>query len=179
MISKILGSEKEYRDALAEAEELVATDPEPTSPKGERLKILALLIQTYEKEQFKFGPPDPIDAILHRMEEQGLRQRDLVPYVGSKSKVSEVLSRKRPLTLQMIRALHSALDIPAEVLLQEPRKRDAILFDPSMLKPALFPIKEMLRRGWISEEDKPDIAQFVQRFFPTTRTKGGAGAHPC
>src|SRR5690606_13810299 len=80
----------------------------------------ALLVEQYEKEHYPIDLPDPIDAILFRMEQTGLTRKDLMAYLGSSSKVSEVVTRKRPLSLQMIRKLHEGLGIPADILLQEP-----------------------------------------------------------
>jgi HTH-type transcriptional regulator/antitoxin HigA len=77
-------------------------------------------VKDYDAKYFKFGPIDPIDAILFRMDQQGLTRNDLIPYLGSRSKVSEVLNRKRPLSLRMIRALHAGLGIPLDILIQEP-----------------------------------------------------------
>ncbi len=145
---KIIKTEEEYKKSLAEVERLIVLDPEQGTPEGDRLELLAMLVENYEKVHFSFNLPSPIDAINFRMEVQGLKQKDLVPYIGSKSKVSEVLSGKRPLTIQMIRALHKGLDIPAEVLLQELHKPEATkLFEIDWAK---FPIKEMVKRGWIT-----------------------------
>ena len=105
---------------LAEVERLVALDPAPNTPEGDRLELLATLVENYEKEHFPIEKPTPIEAILVRMEEQGLKQKDLVPYIGSESRVSEILNGKRGLTLQMIRALSQGLGIPLEVLMNEP-----------------------------------------------------------
>jgi HTH-type transcriptional regulator/antitoxin HigA len=117
---KVLKTEAEYEAALAHLETLM--DAEPGSPEEEELEVFVLLIEDYEAEHYPMELPDPIEAIKFRMEQQGLIQKDMVPYLGSQSKVSEVLNRKRPLSLTMIRALHEGLGIPAEVLLQEPGK---------------------------------------------------------
>ena len=122
MKPKIIKTEAEYEEALAEVERLIALDPEPGTPEGDSLELLSTLVETYEIERFPFDKPDPIDAILFRMEQQGLIQRDLVPYMGSKSKVSEVLARKRTLTLRMVRALSEGLGIPAEILIHETQR---------------------------------------------------------
>ena len=93
-------------------------NPSARHPRRRRSsELLALTVESYEKERFPIAPPDPVDADRFRMDQAGLSQRDLVSYLGSKSKVSEVLSGKRPLTLSMIRALHDGLGIPADVLL--------------------------------------------------------------
>jgi len=98
-------------------------DPDPESAQGVRLELLAKLVEDYETVRFAFAKPDPIDAILFRMEQQGLRQKDIAPMLGGKNRASEVLSRKRSLTLPMIRALHEKLDIPPGLLIREPPAR--------------------------------------------------------
>ena len=117
----IIKTQAQHRRYLEEARRLMRGDPDPGTPAGARLELLAKLIEDYEKERFKFRKPDPVEAILFRMEEQGLRQADLAEIVGGKNRASELLSRKRPLTLAMIRALHEKLGIPSELLIQEPR----------------------------------------------------------
>ena len=116
---KIIKTENEYNKALADAEALVELDPAPGTKQGDQLELLTFLISKYEEDHFALGLPDPIEAIKFRMDQQGLSQKDLVPYIGSRSKVSEVLNRRRPLSLNMIRALHAGLGIPAEVLIQQ------------------------------------------------------------
>jgi len=147
MEPRVIKSESEYKIAIAEVERLIALDPEPATPDAERLDLLAMLIEAYEKKRFPIALPSPIDAILFRMEEQGLLQKDLIPYIGSKSKVSEVLSGKRPLTIQMIRELHAGLNIPLEVLLQTPAEGTNNVIEIDWQK---FPIGEMIKRSWIS-----------------------------
>ena len=94
-------------------------DAESGSPQEQELELFSLLVATYEQEHFPIDPPDPVEAILFRMEQEGLTRKDMTVYIGSPSKVSEVLNRKRPLSLSMIRALHQGLGIPAEILVQE------------------------------------------------------------
>lgn len=118
MRPKILRSEEEYQAALAHIETLM--DAAPGSPEEDELELFALLVEQYEEEHYPIDLPDPIDAILFRMDQAGLTRKDLLPYLGSSSKVSEVLSRKRPLSLSMMRALNEGLGIPADVLLQIP-----------------------------------------------------------
>ncbi len=113
-----LKTEEEYEAALAHVETLM--DAAPGSAEEQALEIFALLIEAYEEAHCPIDPPDPVEAIRFRMEQQGLRQRDLVPYMGSQRRVSEVLNRKRPLSPSMARALHEGLGIPAAVLLQRP-----------------------------------------------------------
>lgn len=120
MIPKMIKTEAEYREAQATLDRLM--DAAPGSPEEQELELLAFLIENYEKEHFPIGLPDPIEAIKFRMEQQGLTRKDLEKYIGSQSKVSEVLNRKRPLSLAMIRALHAGLGISTEVLIQKTEK---------------------------------------------------------
>ena len=95
------------------------------SPEGERLDVLVTLVEAYEKKHYRFDLPDPVEAIKFRMEQSGLGPKDLVPIIGQINRVYEVLNRKRPLTLQMIRRLHRDLGIPAESLIKELEQRKA------------------------------------------------------
>ena len=117
---RIIKTDEQHRRYLEEARRLAKGDPEPESPDGARLELLAKLIDDYERERFKFRKPDPVEAIVFRMEEQGLRQADIAAIVGGKNRASEILSRKRPLTLSMVRALHEKLGISSELLIREP-----------------------------------------------------------
>ncbi len=117
---KLIKTDAQHRVYLAEVERLVAEDPHSGTRDGDRLELLAKLVEDYERERFKFRHPDPVEAILFRMQEQGLRQKDLAPILGGKNRVSEILSRKRPLTLRMVRALSESLRIPADFLIREP-----------------------------------------------------------
>ena len=139
MEPRIIKTNDQYRHFRAEVEELALPDPDPESPEGLRLELLAKLVEDYEKVRFAFAKPDPIDAIIFRMEQQGLRQKDIAPLLGGKNRASEVLSRKRSLTLPMIRALHTKLDIPLGLLVREP---DAAYTTSS---PAKRPIKKAPR----------------------------------
>ena len=109
-------SENDYKTALEEVERLFNAVSD--SPEGDRLEVLTTLIEAYEDEHYPIPPPDPVGAILHHIESRGLSRRDLEPFIGSRARVSEVLNRKRPLTLGMIRKLHKGLGIPAEILIQ-------------------------------------------------------------
>lgn len=120
MEPRIIKTDEQYREFLAEVEKLAVLDPEPESGQGVRLELLAKLVEDYEKIRFAFAKPDPIDAIVFRMEQQGLRQKDIAPLLGGKNRASEVLSRKRSLTLPMIRELYEKLDIPPTLLIREP-----------------------------------------------------------
>ncbi|MEJ5309331.1 MAG: helix-turn-helix domain-containing protein [Anaerolineae bacterium] len=134
MKPKIIKNEADYQAALAHLETLM--DAQPGTPEEEELELFAMLIEAYEQAVFPIDLPDPISAIKFRMEQQGLKRKDLEPYIGSQSKVSEVLNGKRPLSLAMIRALHAGLDIPLEVLLQKPQT-PLPLPDPSLRRPRL------------------------------------------
>jgi HTH-type transcriptional regulator/antitoxin HigA len=114
---KVIKTTAEHKRALARIEELFTA--KPGTPKGDELELLILLVETYEAKEFPIDLPDPIEAIRFRMQQANLKQKDLIPIFGSKSKVSEVLNGKRELSLSMIRKLASELGIPTEVLLQE------------------------------------------------------------
>ena len=113
---KVIKTTEEHDQALARIEELFSA--KPGTPEGDELELLVLLVETYEAEKFPIELPDPIEAIRFRMEQMNLKQKDLIPIIGSKSKVSEVLSGKRELSITMIRKIVSNLNIPAAVLLQ-------------------------------------------------------------
>lgn len=115
----IIKTDMQYQLALAEVEHLMHGDPLPDTTEADRLELLTLLIQHYEAQHYPMEALDPIAAIRFRMEQQGLVQRDLVPYLGSRSKVSEVLSGKRQLSKSMIRALHEGLGIPMQALMAD------------------------------------------------------------
>lgn len=110
-------SVQDYDQAMKRLD--VIFDAEPGTPQGDELEILALLIEDYEEKNYPIGPPDPIEAIKFRMEQMGLVQNDLANILGHKSRASEVLARKRKLTLKMIRNLNKALGISTAVLVQE------------------------------------------------------------
>ncbi len=115
---KILKNERDHEYALKRIEALMdIDDSDMTKEEGEELDLLATLVEIYEDEHYPIGTPTPIGAIRFRMDQEGLSQRDLIPYIGSRSKVSEVLSGKRQLSINMIRRLHGGLGIPLESLL--------------------------------------------------------------
>lgn len=115
---RAIRSEADYEAALARIETLM--DAAPGTAAGEELDVLTDLVEHYEERAVPMGFPSLLTAIAFRMEQAGLSQRDLVPFVGSRAEVSEVLAGKRPLTLPMARALHQHLGIPAAVLLHDP-----------------------------------------------------------
>ncbi len=146
MLPKVIKNDHEHEAALARIDQLI--DAAPGTPEGDELELLATLVEVYEDKQFPIELPDPIEAIRFRMEQSGLKQQDLIPYIGSRSKVSEILAGKRLLSLKMIRALHKGLGLPAEVLLREPGGR--IPEELPNLQCERFPLKEMAKRGWIA-----------------------------
>lgn len=114
---KVLETEEDHGRALREIDQLVSLDPPQGSEAAQRLELLVLLTAHYEKQRFPAGAIDPVEAIRFRMEQQGLRRRDLIPYIGRRNRVSEVLNHKRRLTQGMIRRLHEGLGIPLEALI--------------------------------------------------------------
>ena len=158
---KVIKTEKDYEEALELMSVLIDASPEPTSDDGEKLSLLATLIEDYELKTFPESLPDPVDAILFRMDQSDLKPKDLIPFIGSKSKVSEVLSRKRPLTIAMMRSLQSGLGIPASVLLKEPEDNlDYANWDNKL-------VKEMTSRGYIpsSAMDEDKRGPLIKSFF--------------
>ena len=150
---KPIRSEKDYEAALARIEELI--DAEFGSAEGGELDVLVDLVELYESKHVPMRHPSPLTAIEFRMEQGGLSPRDLIPFIGSRAKVSEVLSGKRAITMPMARALHEHLGIPADVLLREP---GAPLDEPlADIEWSRFPLREMANRGWIA--NVPDLAE--------------------
>jgi HTH-type transcriptional regulator/antitoxin HigA len=157
---RAIRTEADYKAALARIDALM--DAEYGTPEGDELDVLTDLVGLYESQHVPMGYPSPITAIRFRMEQGGLSPRDLVPFIGSRAKVSELLSGKRPLTMQMARALHANLGIPADVLLQQP---GAEL--PSALAGIdwqRFPLTAMVKLGWIAKRPRlRDHAEAVMR----------------
>lgn len=149
MTMKLIKTEADHQAALQRLDELFDLDPAVGSEESNEIDVLALLIETYEQDAFPLELPSPIEAIRFRMDQQGLAQKDLVPYIGSKSKVSEVLNGKRALSLNMIRNLHAGLGIPYDVLMQ-----DKATFDSEVeVEWSAFPIAEMNKRGLFGKID--------------------------
>lgn len=113
---KPIKNEKDYNQALERLETIF--DAMPETPESDELEVLGILIDQYENEYFPIGLPDPIEAIKFRMEQMGYNQNDLAKIIGLKSRASEILNRKRKLSLEMIRQLHARLNIPTDVLIQ-------------------------------------------------------------
>lgn len=153
---KPIRSEKDYEEALARIDALM--DAVPGSPEFDELDVLADLVELYESRHEPMGYPSPLAAIEFRMEQGNLRPRDLIPFIGSRAKVSEVLSGKRAITMPMARALHKHLGIPADVLLRGP---DVDLDDPlASIEWRRFPIKAMAKLGWIPTV--PNLAEHAE-----------------
>ena len=162
----VIKTEKQYRESLSEIQSLLSGGPDIGAEKSERLELLSVLVEAYETHHYPMETPDPVDAIQFRMQEKGLKQADLIPYFGSRSRVSEILARKRPLTVPMIRALSIGLGIPAEILINDSitdKRKQA-----QGINWTRFPINEMTSRGWIkktSGRTKNDIEKRVQEFI--------------
>ncbi len=116
-------SKRDYRRALKEIEGLMRA--KRNTPQGDRLDVLVALVEAWETKHYPLDLPDPIEAIKYHMEQTGLGPRDLIPLIGGRNRVYEVLARKRPLTLKMIRRLHEGLGIPAESLIKGGRRQAA------------------------------------------------------
>lgn len=137
MKTRIIKTQEEYDKACKRVYDLMqgsANAIEPNSPEGEEIELLSLLIEKYEHENYQSEPPSPIEAIKFRMEQMNLKQADIAPLLGGKTRVSEVLNGKRALTLKMITLLHRYLGIPLESLINgnkeiklEPKKREQLL----------------------------------------------------
>ena len=166
-MNKIIKTADEHAAAITRLSALMDADPAPGSAQADELELLAHLIEDYEKKHHDLGLPDPLTAITFRMEQQGLSRKDMAPFFGSQSRVSEVLNGKRPLTVGMIRKLHREMGIPAESLLGEPGREEM----PAEVPVDCFPLKEMYQRGWFSDfkgtwqQAKAQAEELVTRFF--------------
>lgn len=170
---RVVKDELQYVALLDEAKEIGLSDPPKGSPLAERLELISILLERYEGDRFVIEKPDPIDAIAYRLEELGLKQKDFGEIIGSRSRASEVLARKRPLSLDMIRSIHEGLSIPAEVLIGAPRTAGETIDTQDW---NLFPIKEMRRRGWLDDETLPNSSgeELIRSFF----SKSSASSTP-
>jgi len=151
-VTKIIKNKKDHENAMNRIAELMTGDPAPGSAAGDELELLAHLVEDYETKHHDIGLPTPLEAIRFRMEQQNLRPKDLIPYLGSASRVSEVLGGKRQLSLEMVRKLNKGLGIPADVLVQDQAEPD-IESAPKQLPSALASLradvfKEVVRRKW-------------------------------
>ena len=166
-------SEEDLEAALRRLGEIFQADA--GTPEGDERDVLCDLIEIYEDRHHHIGPPDPISAIAFRMDQSGLTRRDLEPHMGSRAKVSEVMSGRRAITMSMARSLHRHLGIPADALLQDPR---APLDDaPDGTEWRRFPIKAMAKLGWVPNEPDPvDNAEEIMRGLIERAVGRGASA---
>lgn len=162
MINRLIKNKRDYNAALSRIEQLM--DAKSGTAEIDELELLTALVEMYEEQNFPISPPDPIDAIKFRMDQLGLGQKDMVPFIGTKSKVSEILNSKRPLTLAMMRSLSKGLGISAEVLLKE-----AGSDFPDQIQDmewSRFPLIEMAKRCWIPKvDDLKEKAEELLRGF--------------
>ncbi len=147
---RVIKTQGDYEMAIARLSALMDEEFTSGSSKEAELELLALVIESYERSKIEPVKSDPIEAILFRMDQLNLNKKDLIPYFGSLSKVSEILSRKRSLSLAMIRKLHSGLDIPAEVLIAGSDEVGIDVGAEPQYEYSKFPIKEMLERGYFT-----------------------------
>lgn len=176
---KIIQNEQEHQQALERLMELMDADPVSGSSDADDLDLLALLIEHYEQKNHPIQLPTPIEAIKFRMEQQGLLRKDLIPFLGSASRVTEVLNGTRKLSIKMIRKLNKGLGISADVLIQEPIQEKAM---ENELDPNLFPLSEMKKRGYFEgviatlPELKEYAAEHITRLLESV--PGGMSLEP-
>ena len=178
---RVIKNQRAYSDALARLSALMDKELKVGSSEEAELELLALVIESYERSKIAPVSPDPIEAILFRMDQQNMSKKDLVPYMGTISKVSEILSRKRPLSLSMIRKLHVGLHIPAEVLIGGSQDADIDLSSEPQYNYARFPLLEMFERGHFVDfkggiKQLREYAEDLVRQF--MRGSFGVGAYP-
>ncbi|MCA1176101.1 MULTISPECIES: ImmA/IrrE family metallo-endopeptidase [unclassified Pantoea] len=163
---KVIKTEQQHQEYLKEIHSLMLEMPPIHSKAHEDLELLITIVEAYENSKYPIELPDPIDAILFRMHEKGLKQVDLVPYLGTRSRVSEILARKRPLTVSMIKALSIGLGISTDTLVginavNEHSSDDHIDWSK-------FPVKEMINRGWlpdIVDRTKKNTEEIIKSFI--------------
>lgn len=177
MEAKVVRTEEQYHRYLEEVQSLMALGGTLGAKQCDRLELLTVLLEAYENTKFPVEAPDPIDSILFRMEEKGLKRADLVPYFGTSSRVSEVLGRKRPLTVQMIRALSLGLGLSADTLI------GLATTDSTERKSEIdwskFPIREMSKRGWLESlatKSKTSVEDVVKSFIADAGLQFGAAS---
>ena len=160
---KPIRNDDDLDNALARIDEIF--EAVEGTPESDELDILADLVELYESRTVEMGYPTPVAAIEFRMEQADLKPRDLIPFIGSRSKVSEILSGKRAITMSMARALHAHLGIPADVLLQEP----GATIDE--IEASRFPLKQMAKAGWIP--DVPDLLDHAEELITDLIRRAG------
>ena len=163
-------TEEDHEAALSRLAEIFQA--EIGTPEGDERDILADLVKLYEDKHYPIGLPDPISAIKFRMDQANLTARDLVPFIGSRAKVSEVLSGKRSITMSMARALHQHLGIPADVLLQEPGA--TLPDDMPSLEYTRFPLTAMAKAGWIPQAK--NLRDQAEEVITDLLNRAGVGA---
>lgn len=176
--TKVIRSEEQHQEYLLEIQRLLALEPQPGSENAERLELLSVLVEAFENQKYPIEAPDPISAILFRMQEQGLKQADLVPYFGTRSRVSEVLGRKRPLTVNMIRALSSGLGISTETLVGV-EATEVAQTEKNEVDWGRFPVNEMIARGWLQKLTNKAVKsteELVQGFISNVGVEFGSTA---
>ncbi len=173
-MQKIIKTEEDYTLALNRIENLM--DARPGTSEFDELELLSTLVEIYEDKRYPISMPDPVSAIKFRMEQLGLSQQDLVAFIGSRSKVSEILNKKRNLTLSMMRSLNKGLGISPDILLQEP---DAFFpEDGTQIEYEKFPVKEMAKRGWIP--GIPDVVNHSEEIIKELiKNAGGRKSVEC
>ncbi len=149
-VPKVIRTQEQYEAYLDEIMSLMAEGGALAQGESDRLELLSVIVESYENSRYPVEPPDPIEAILFRMQEKNLKKVDLIPFFGTSSRVSEVLSRKRPLTVQMIKELSLGLGISADTLLGL-GQGGAATKESESVDWTLFPYKEMSRRGWLKD----------------------------
>lgn len=169
---KIIKNPNDHADALKRLDELFDLDPVEGSKESNELDVLALLIEQYEMEKFPIDKPTPIEAIKFRMDQQGLKAKDLVPYIGSAPKVSEVLNNKRSLSLSMIRKLNEGLGIPVDVLIQDCDKLETY---HDHLDYRQFPLVEIFNRGYLTNftGNLNDLKEYASEHISAFLKKAG------
>ncbi len=171
---KIIRTESDYNKALIEIEKLIDLDPEIGTENANSLEVLSLLIEKYENEYYPLKMPTPIEAIKFRMEQENLKNSDLVKYIGSKSKVSEILNGKRTLSLSMIRNLHKGLGIPVDVLIADSTR--SLPEEVSDIDWKQYPINQMLKEKWINfkgslQDAKNNAEEIIRNFYKNASLK--------
>lgn len=174
---KVIRTREQYQAYLDEVHSLIMLNPSLGSMESDRLELLSVLIEEYENKQFPIEAPDPIDAILFRMHEKGLKQADLAPYFGTTSRVSEVLNRKRALTVDMIRALSLGLGLSAETLIGLSSSKNTL--DKNNIDWSKFPIKEMKTRGWLNNfvsDSRDSTESIIQNYINQSGLRVGTAS---
>jgi len=161
-MNKLIKTETDYDEAMTRLEELMLANPDEDTAQADELELLAHLIEIYENKVVNVPPPSPIEAIKFRMDQQGLKQKDLVPFIGSKARVSEILSGKRDLTMTMARTLCKELGISAKTLL-------GVDHIPAEINPEKYPLNEMRKLGWLGDISlkklRAHAEEVLQEFF--------------